>query len=299
MVFVRKRQIKGKTYFYLEHTTKVRGKSVKKERYLGKRVPKDIAKIKAEFLNEIYGERWFGKLGQIKKAFSREYATMPLAGKEKYLENFMIKFTYNTNKIEGGTLTLKETADLLEKGITPRKQIKDIKEAEAHKRVFYAMLGHRKDLNLRLVLYWHKLLFEGSQPEIAGKIRTHQVAIARSKFVPPMPVELDILLKEFFDWYNKARNKLNSVELAAFVHLKFVTVHPFTDGNGRISRLMMNFVLHKHGWPMLDISYANRSSYYTALERAQIKRIDHIFVQYFIKRYLKEYQKYLKNKAKT
>ena len=109
-----------------------------------------------------------------------------------------------------------------------------------------------------------------------------------------MPAELDIELREFFEWYNKNKDKLNPVELAALVHLKFVSIHPFGDGNGRISRLMMNFVLQKHNYPMLDIPYEKRNSYYTALERSQIKRDNAPFLNWFFRRYLKEYGKLLK-----
>jgi len=130
--------------------------------------------------------------------------------------------------------------------------------------------------------------------DIAGVIRMHQVAIARSKAELPFPAELDTLLHEFFIWYNKNRGKLTPVVLAALVHLKFVTIHPFSDGNGRISRLMMNFVLHKHNYPMLSIEYTNRNSYYNALERSQTKNKEYIFVQYLVKRYLKIYKKYMK-----
>ncbi|MBU4493217.1 MAG: Fic family protein, partial [Nanoarchaeota archaeon] len=80
---------------------------------------------------------------------------------------------------------------------------------------------------------------------------------------------------------------------AALVHLKFVTIHPFSDGNGRISRLIMNFVLNRHGYPLLNISYEKRTGYYNALERAQIKKQDNIFVQWFFRRYVKEYKRYL------
>ena len=128
----------------------------------------------------------------------------------------------------------------------------------------------------------------------ARKIRNHQVAISRSKFMPPMPAELDIELKDFFEWYNKNKDKLNPIELAALVHLKFVTIHPFSDGNGRISRLMMNFVLHKYGYPMLDIPYVKRSSYYTALERSQVKKDVSPFLNWFFRRYIQEYQKLLR-----
>ena len=204
----------------------------------------------------------------------------------------MIRFTYNTNRIEGSTLTLKETADLLQDHITPRnKPIRDVKETEAHSKVFYDMMGYKKGLSLAAVRHWHKLLFHESDIEIAGNIRKHTVAIARSKVEFPMAAELDTLLHEFFEWYRKAKDSLNPVILAALVHLKFVTIHPFSDGNGRISRLMMNFVLHSKGYPLLNIEYTNRNAYYNALERSQLKNDDHFFAQYLIKQYIKAYEK--------
>jgi Fic family protein len=71
-------------------------------------------------------------------------------------------------------------------------------------------------------------------------------------------------------------------------------VHPFADGNGRMSRLLMNFVLEKHGFPLLNIPYGDRRSYYNALERSQVKKVDSIFIQWFLKRYLKEHSGYVK-----
>ena len=156
------------------------------------------------------------------------------------------------------------------------------------------MLNYEKDLSLQICLFWNKLLLEETKPDIAGKIRNHQVALARSKFMPPMPAELDFLLKEFFDWYNKNKDKLHPVELAALVHLKFVTIHPFSDGNGRISRIMMNFVLKRNKFSLLNIDYGKRNSYYNALERSQVKKQDNIFLQWFLKRYIKEHERYLR-----
>lgn len=295
MVTIKKKIIGKRTYYYLEHSIRKNGKIQKKEKYLGKKVPKNIEEIKKEFLSEIYKEKWFKFFDKIKRNFSKEQKLMPKPAKEKETENFMIKFTYDTNRIEGSKLTLRETADLLERGITPKaKPIHDVKEAEAHKEIFYRILDYRKDLSLQTVLYWHKKLFQDTKPEIAGKIRQHQVAISGSKFIPPFPAEIYPLIREFFKWYNKNKN-LHPVELAALVHLKFVTIHPFADGNGRISRLMMNFVLYRNGFPMFSIPYEKRASYYNALERAQIKKNENIFLQCFFRRYLKEYKRYLKN----
>ena len=294
MVTIRKRRKGNKDYYYLEHTIKIGEKVKKREKYLGKKIPPDVELIKQKFFHEIFKERWFDKLEKIRKNFSKEYNTMPNPAKEKYIENFMIKFTYDTNRIEGGTLTLKETADLLEQGLTPKgKPLQDIKEIEAHKKMFYEMLNYKKNLNLNIVLYWHKLLFKDSKPKIAGTIRRHQVGVARSKVEFPFYAELNTLLRKFFKWYNKAKKKLNPVELAALAHLKFVSIHPFSDGNGRISRLIMNFIIHKNKYPMLDIQYANRAMYYNALERVQLTGKEYIFLQYIVKRYLKAYKNYL------
>ena len=262
MVEIKKRKIRKQEYFYLEHSFRKGEKVMKKQKYLGKEIPKNIEEIKKEFISELYKEKWIKDIETIKKNFSSEYRLMPKSAKEKEHETFAIKFTYNSQRIEGSTLTLKETANLLEMGISPAKPIRDIREAESHKKVFDNMINYKKDLNLSITTYWNKLLLDETKPDIAGKIRNHQIALARSKFMPPFPAELDILLHEFFEWYNKNKDKLHPVELAALVHLKFVTIHPFGDGNGRVSRIMINFVLKKNKYPFLDIPYEKRNSYY-------------------------------------
>ncbi len=295
MVEIKKIKKNKKEYFYLVHSYR-KGKSVKKKQfYLGDSMPKDIEEKKKEFMQEFYKEKFLNDINNIKDNFNSEYNSMPNSAKEKSKETFTTKFTYNTQRIEGSTLSLKDTANLLERGITPAsKPVRDVKEAEAHKKVFFQMLEYKGNLNLQIILKWHSELLKQTAEDISGKIRIHEVAISRSKFKPPMHLELEFLLKEFFDWYNKEKKKLHPVELAALTHLKFVTIHPFSDGNGRISRLMMNFILKKYKFPMLDIPYEKRDSYYNALERAQVKKQENIFVQWFFRRYLAEYKSYLK-----
>jgi Fic family protein len=281
-------------YYYLKHSYREGNRVKSIMTYLGKNKPKNEEKLKKDFMQKFYYNKFLKKIDIIRKNYNKEQKEMPRSAKEKQQETFAIKFTYNTQRIEGSTLTRKETADLLQRGITPStKPIRDVKEAESHKNLFFEMLDYTKDLNLQIILYWHKKLLEQTKKDIAGKIRNHNVAIARSKFIPPLSTELDFLLKEFFDWYKFNKNKLHPVELAALVHLKFVTIHPFSDGNGRISRIMMNFVLNKYKFPLLDIPYEKRTSYYNALERAQVKKEDSIFTQWFFKRYLEEYKRLL------
>jgi Fic family protein len=295
MPFIRKKTVGNTQYYYLEHSYRDGGKVHKKELYLGKTVPNDIEKLKQQLMSDVYQEQWFGKFDRIREEFRNEQHRTPPSAREKAMETFIIRFTYDTNRIEGSTLTLRETADLLEKGITPgARPLSDVKEAESHRNVFYEMLEYTKDLSLNTVLYFHKKLFESTKSDIAGIIRSHQVAISGSKFMPPFPAEIYPLLMDLFKLYDKNKKKTHPVELAAFVHLKLVTIHPFSDGNGRISRLMMNFILHRHGYPMLTIPYEKRRGYYNALEKAQIKKDDTLFLQWFFRRYEKEHRRYEK-----
>lgn len=294
MVTIKKKVLKGQTYYYLEHSIR-KGRLVqKKEVYLGRKIPSNIEAIKKDFLDAIYNAKWYVGLDRIKQKFSKEQRTIPKSVREKELQNFVTRFTYDTQRIEGSTLTRRETADLLERGITPKsKPMRDVQEAQAHRDLFYEILKSKKELSLQVVLGWHWNLFQLTKPDIAGKIRKYPVAISGSKFVPPSAVEVYPMLTEFFRWYNKKKDKLHPVELAALAHLKFVTIHPFGDGNGRITRLIMNFILNKKGYPMLDIPYEGRNSYYNALERSNVKKEERIFLQWFVKKYIKEYRRYL------
>jgi len=297
VVTIKKKRVRAREYFYLQHTLRTAKGVETRERYLGARLPPDLEEAKRDFLAEIYRERWYPLLDAIRTNYSKESRTVAPSALEKNARSFAVKFTYDTNRIEGSRLTYRETADLLERGLSPRaKPIEDVMETEAHDRVFREVLGHKKDLSLQVILMWHRKLFIGTKPDIAGKTRTHQVAISGSRFMPPSPIEVQPLLRDFFRWYDRSKSSLHPVELAAAVHLRFVTVHPFTDGNGRISRLLMNFVLKKHGYPLLNIPYENRRSYYNALERTQMKKADSIFIVWFFKRYLKEHSAYAETK---
>jgi len=291
VVTVRKRTLRGGTYYYLEHTARVAGKVQKRELYLGSRMPRDIEERKRAFLAEVHKERWHPLLERIRAGYAADTRRTPRTGKERALDALAVRFTYNTQRIEGSTLTLRETADLLERGITPAgRPLRDVKEAEAHRALFLEVVRERGALTLAKVLAWHHRLFRETRPDIAGRVRQHQIAISGSRFLPPSPVEIDPLLREFFRWYARALGRTHPVELAALVHLRFVTIHPFTDGNGRLSRLLMNFVLHRHGYPMMVIQYTGRSPYYTALERAQVRGLEHVFVQWLLRAYVKEHR---------
>ncbi len=294
MVSIAKRTVRGTTYYYLEHTMRAGTKFVRKSKYLGKEVPDDIERLQKEFLAELKKERWFEDFDSIRRSYAAEARSLPPSARDKLLREFSVRFTYDTQRIEGSTLSLRQTSQLLEEGISPSgKPVADVREAAAHQRVFLAMQKERSDLSLRLVLDWHWEVFKETKPDVAGKVRRHGVRIAGSRFVPPSPVELQPMLDEFFGWYRRGEAFLHPVELAALAHLRFVTIHPFADGNGRISRLIMNFALRRAGYPMFNIEARDRAAYYNALERSQLRSEEGIFAAWLFRRYKKEFARYV------
>jgi Fic family protein len=288
------------TYYYLVHSYR-EGSAVRKaERYIGRRVPPDLSSIKARFGDELAVRKWGSDLVRLRNQYGTELDRMPPSIRDKELETFAIHFTYDSNRIEGSSLTLRETALLLDKGITPsNRPLSDVRESLAHRKVFVEAVTKREALNLPTFLAWHRALFNETKPEYAGLVRRHEVRISGSKFVPPAAFELDRLLSEFFDWLGPAWRSFHPVVLAALVHLRLVTIHPFGDGNGRVTRIAMNFVLHKKGYPMFDIPYSRRAGYYHALERSQIGEDEFVFVRWFIKRYLAEHTRLLRSRPRV
>lgn len=288
MATIKKRKIGKRAYYYVEHSFKI-GKKVKVlSKYIGKRIPYNIGEIKDDLEYEAVRATIFDKLKSVKAGYQKEQNNLPKTEKEKLIEDFFVHFIYDSSKIEGSSLSLNDTKGLFLHNVTPKnKPIKDVKEAEGYKEAFYSMLGFKSRLSIEIVKKWHAMMFKNTMDYIAGKIRTHKIIVTGSGAVFPHPENLPKLLKEFFSWYKEKEKKLNPVELAALVHLKFVSIHPFSDGNGRISRLLANYVLKKHGYPLINIKFGDRMSYYKSLEASQLNDKPKYFVRYFLKRYLK------------
>jgi len=295
MVKVISRIVKGKKYHYLSHSYREGGKVPHIEKYLGNQLPslEELAFIKDDFNYEIFQKRWESNIEQIKENFRKEFESMPKPIQVKDLRNFGVSFTHNTNRIEGSSLTLKDVALIVEDNITPKnKPANDIIEAKSHMSVYELMINSDRQVDWELLLDWHEKIFELTKPEIAGIIRRYPVQISRSKFVPPM-AGIEELLDDLLKWYKENKNKFNPVYLACLMHFRFVSIHPFGDGNGRMCRILMNYILYKNKYPMFDIEYKVRQSYYNALENANLKEDEMLFIHWFFSRYVKANNKYL------
>lgn len=294
MAILRRRRIGKKYYYYLEHSYKTKGNVKVISKYIGRNKPENLNNIKKELEFYVIRAKWQRYLNAIKKGYAKEIRKLPETAKKKILEAFMVGFIYNSSKIEGGKLSFKDTAELFVHGTTPKnKPLKDVKEAEGYKNAFYDTIEYKGELTLKNILAWHKMIFENSEPFIAGKIRSHKIIVTGSRVSFPHPENLNQLLKGFFLWYNKNKRKYNPVEFSALTHLKFVTIHPFTDGNGRISRLISNYVLYKNKYPMFNIKFGERRAYYSNLEHSQLWNDEKHFVRFFIKKYINMNKEYL------
>lgn len=194
---------------------------------------------------------------------------------ENLQEAYDTEYTYESNRIEGNTLTLQETYLVIAKGMTiSGKSLDEHLEARNHKEaILYIrdIAGQNIPLTKSLVNSIHNIILGGIRPRDAGRYRSVPVMISNAKHVPPQPYMVPKKMEDIFFWYNENANKLHPVQLAADMHEKIVTVHPWIDGNGRTSRLVMNLILLQHGYPIARIPGDDNSryAYYSALEQAQ------------------------------
>ena len=267
-----------KTYFYLKHSFRKKGDIINKEKYLGKEIPANISLIVKEFREE-FNSGLNEKLLLIKKHFQAEWTKIPQSSKEKELKEIAIAFTYNTNALEGSTITLEETREILEEKIAPNRFLRDIKETEAHNNVFLEMLKKKEKISVPLLIDWHQKIFGETKSDISGKFREHLVRVG--SYLAPDWQEVEKMMKNIIAFISKEQKNMNPVELSARVHYRFEKIHPFADGNGRIGRLLINYMLWHSSYPMLIIEDKRKKSYYKALTREEEK-----FVRYFIRRYL-------------
>ena len=291
MVSVVIREKNGRKYHYLRHNTR----NKQKEKYLGIKIPQNIEYIKKKFLLEFYCEEWDEKIDTIIKNYKEEIKKIPRSIQLKNFESFGISFTYNTQRIEGSSLTESDTRDLLIHGVTPAKKSQiDAIETKKHYELFMRLVTSKKlSITKKIILQWHKEIFDQTKIGEAGNIRSYKIGIVTNEKIEFASVfEIPKKLQEFFNWLNKY-DRANFVELAALAHYKFVSIHPFGDGNGRISRLIMNHILFKYDCPFMLIKNNDRRAYFKSLEKSQLNNDEIHFLKWFMKYYIKTNKQYL------
>lgn len=276
---------RGKRHYYsLIHNTGRR----QHEKYLGRQIPEDIEQIKRDFYLSVLRAGWAPQTG----AMSRGYRARPEPVIAQDLEEFSFAFTHDTQKIEGSSLTRKETHNLLRFSVTPGgKPVRDTEEALRHHDVWLKMVKDPAPVTEETVLGWHREMFSNTKPDMAGRLRTCGVHVTNSRSAFPHWKAVPRLMSQLVSWY-KSPGIEDPAELAGTVHFRLESIHPFGDGNGRAGRMLMNHALVRGGMPPLNIRYADRLGYFRALEAGQTGMDEMHFLEWFMRYYARENARY-------
>ncbi len=218
-----------------------------------------------------------------KKALLDQLRPLPAATVRTIGEATRLEWTYHSNALEGNTLSLRETQVVLEGltiggGKTLREHLEVTNHAQA---VDYLadLVARQEPLTPYVVRQLHSIIMRGIDDANAGTWRSVPVAISGSRHVPPATVAS--AMNDLFDWYRSNELALHPVMLAARFHHRFVYIHPFTDGNGRTARLLMNLILMRHGYPpaIIKADPQRRIAYLDALEQASVENVLEPFEQ--------------------
>jgi len=299
MVYIYKKIIGGKPYYYLR-ASKRKGKRViaKDIAFLGgsideaKKSLNKLTEYKQEirksyrkinlFIESRYYRKKSEKLKSKKDIFLEEKLIDVEACKihyntkfkkennltrEEIMKSFIIDFTYNTTSMEGNTISIDEARNLLEDGRTPKdrtlREIYDLKNTE---KVFLELLYSKEEITHELIQETHKKLMENIDPRIGYRTRDIRVTKSSFKSTPGIYVLTD--MKLLLKWYHANKNKLHPLVLASIFHHKFEKIHPFMDGNGRTGRMLMNLILLRNDYPPVIVYEKLRSEYRNALRVA-------------------------------
>ena len=284
-MFVSRRRIGGKNYFYLEDREVGKRISVslgQKERAIGqidagfsglmhRKIAEAFKSAQADFAPQVLSQAEIIALEKLKI----DYALMKEFFPDSFFafkEDEFVRYAQGSASVEGNSLSLQEAALVLGKGISiSGKTIDEIKEIENMS--FAAKIsGKIKELSERNIRKVHSAIMRGFESKMPGEYRVGPMFITGSKVHPPNGADVPSEMKKLLNWHGKNTGKIHPVELGAEFHARFELIHPFLDGNGRTGREILNAMLRIAGYPRAIINLQNRQSYIVLLERVQLNR---------------------------
>lgn len=301
MVYIYKKPIGNKSYYYLRASEKKGKKLVTKDlAYLGstiEEVKKNLDKLskykdqirkaykkinsflesnhflekaqKLKLKKDIFLKDKTDEIEACKIHYNEVFKRLDELTKKEIFKTYVIEFAYNTASIEGNTINLEEARNLLNEGITPKdKTLREIYDLQNTEKVFFELLNNKlkEELNHNLIVEIHDKLLENID-ERKG-YRTIDIRVVKSNFdASPgkyVKTDMDLLLK----WFNEKKERMHPLVLAIVFHHKFEKIHPFMDGNGRTGRMIMNFILMKNKFPPTITHKKTREEYLEAMREA-------------------------------
>ena len=279
MVYHEIRKVNGKKQNYLVYNKREKSKWIKKSKFIGNgNISKaKINKLKTEFEEDLINKKKYQylkkeqvkEIEKLKLIYNKRIKQFSKEEFEKFENSFFTELTYDSNAIEGNSLSLEETSLVINENIVPEgKTLREIYEAKNHIKALEFLKEYKGDLSENLTLKLNSIILNNISERFAGKYRKNPVRIAGSTFKLPIPEKIPQLIGNLIYWYKENKNKYHQFELAILISMKFVTIHPFIDGNGRVSRLIMNFLLSKKDYPWINIYNKQRQKYLEAVRKA-------------------------------
>tara|TARA_Y100000310_G_C20620588_1_gene783061 strand:+ start:194 stop:1129 length:936 start_codon:yes stop_codon:yes gene_type:complete len=310
MTYIETIQRGKKSYYYLTKNIRISKNTWKKFRkYLGNTKPTEkltkkyaqeletkVKSIKSSytFLTNDNAET----LQDLKESYDAWLKKVPPNVKKKINDDFVIRFTYHTNAIEGNRLTLRQTALILKDKVIPSGiRAEEYNEAVNGKECLEYLKRYKGELNSKFLEKVNEILTKNTGVVYSGRIRFFDVQIEGSHHIPPKNEEVKKHLLNLYKWYSANKYKLHVFEIATIVHAKLTWIHPFEDGNGRTARAVMNYFLMKNGYPMFFIPYEKREQYYQALEVADQKKFK-AYIKQMLNLIIDQIRSYEHNKPK-
>ena len=279
MVYHEIRKVNGKKQNYLVFIKRENGKIIKKSKFIGfGNISKiEIEELKKKFELEILeslateniSKEQIMEIEKLRQSYTQKIKALSKEEFEKFENTFFKELTYDSNAIEGSSLSLEDTNLILNEGLVPEgKTLREVNEAKNHKEAIDFINSYKGEVNELFILKLHSIILKDISEKFAGRYRENPVRIFKSDVSFPDYEKVPQLVKNLAYWYKLNKNKMHTFELAVVFSMKLVSIHPFVDGNGRISRLLMNFILKKKGYPWLNIYMKQRAEYLKAVRNA-------------------------------
>ena len=276
---------KRKKYLYLVKSVRLPdGKTKKIEKTINKKKP--LKKLEKEFekyflekekklfqeyalntykTDSIFTKEQIKKIEEIKVDYSR---LLKVFVKEQYkdvFDRFTANFTYESNAIEGSSLTLKDVAIVMFENMTIEgKDLREIYETRNSRKVVDLILKKKFKITEKDIIKMHKILIQNIDSRIGYKKFQNEIIGSNLELTHPKKVKQE--MSELIEWYNEKNKVLNPVQIAALFHGKFEKIHPFADGNGRVGRFIINTILLNNNYPPLIVRKTQRQSYIKCLQ---------------------------------
>lgn len=294
---IEKRKQGNNTKYYLSHSYRVGKKTRKIRHYLGlnlteEKIEERREEAEKEIMQQMQAKTDLLKFSLTKKEIERlneydkdvEIVHLDVDGWKAFTE----KFVFNTNAIEGSSVTPEEVHDLLRhnEDATNSDEMEALNVAKAVEFI----QNTDEELSLELITRLHRICFEGSK-SFTGKLRDVEVVIRNAygeivhQGIPKEEIKRE--LEDMAGWYRDNSDELKPLVLAALIHNQFEYIHPFEDGNGRVGRLLLNYVLLKHGYPPINILFEDRGRYYYCLQQYSKKNSLEETLEFLVEQYRK------------